>query len=410
MSALALATGVYAVGLSRLSARWGEAARRAGPLLGLLAGMMLAVVLGQEALLYDPTTRKAPLEFWAIAVVALALVALVAAAIRFALREGRDPFGLASERGRMLYVYGAELLLVLLFVHIRLTLPEVFRGRMVQYWPVLVMLLAFVGVGLSEWFSRLGLRVLAVPLQRTGLLLPLVPLLAFWVRPPAALTEFAGSHMPGLHPMLGYLENLPRHYDKYAFIWFLTSGLFVFLSATRRSFGYALAAALAGNFGLWALWAHHGLAFLAHPQLWLIPLALVLLASAHLNRDRLAPGQAAALRYAALGLIYLSSTADMFLTGLGQSWAPALILMVLAVAGMLLGMALRVRAYLFLGMAFLFLTVFSMIWNAAVDRHHTWVWWASGIVLGAAILAVFAVFEKRRNDVLQLLEQIRTWE
>ena len=50
-----------------------------------------------------------------------------------------------------------------------------------------------------------------------------------------------------------------------------------------------------------------------------------------------------------------------------------------------------------------------MIWHAAVDHYQTWVWWVSGIVLGAAILALFAVFEKRRNDVLRMLEQIKQW-
>jgi hypothetical protein len=88
---------------------------------------------------------------------------------------------------------------------------------------------------------------------------------------------------------------------------------------------------------------------------------------------------------------------------------PALLLMVLAIAGMLIGMLVRVRAYLYLGAAFLCLTIFSMIWNAAVDQHRVWVWWASGICLGVLILAVFAVFEKRRNDVLQVVEQLKKW-
>jgi hypothetical protein len=35
------------------------------------------------------------------------------------------------------------------------------------------------------------------------------------------------------------------------------------------------------------------------------------------------------------------------------------------------------------------------------------VWWASGIVLGVAILALFAVFEKRRNDLLLLIDEIK---
>jgi len=74
-----------------------------------------------------------------------------------------------------------------------------------------------------------------------------------------------------------------------------------------------------------------------------------------------------------------------------------------------LGILLRVRAFLFLGIGFLFLDVFAMIWHAAVDNYQTWVWWVAGIVLGAAILALFAIFEKRRNDVLRLIEEIKRW-
>jgi hypothetical protein len=50
-----------------------------------------------------------------------------------------------------------------------------------------------------------------------------------------------------------------------------------------------------------------------------------------------------------------------------------------------------------------------MIWHAAVDRHQMWVWWASGVVLGVAILALFALFEKRRPQVLRALEEFRAW-
>ena len=39
-----------------------------------------------------------------------------------------------------------------------------------------------------------------------------------------------------------------------------------------------------------------------------------------------------------------------------------------------------------------------MIWHAAVNLEQTWVWYVSGIALGVAILALFAVFEKRRNN------------
>jgi hypothetical protein len=44
---------------------------------------------------------------------------------------------------------------------------------------------------------------------------------------------------------------------------------------------------------------------------------------------------------------------------------------------------------------------FAQAWPAAVGRAQTWAWWASGIALVAAILTLFAPFEKRRNGVLR---------
>jgi hypothetical protein len=44
-----------------------------------------------------------------------------------------------------------------------------------------------------------------------------------------------------------------------------------------------------------------------------------------------------------------------------------------------------------------------------VDRAQTWVWWASGSVLGAAVLTLFALPERRRHDVLQVLDALRRW-
>jgi hypothetical protein len=36
--------------------------------------------------------------------------------------------------------------------------------------------------------------------------------------------------------------------------------------------------------------------------------------------------------------------------------------------------------------------------------------WASGILLGVAILTLFGIFEKRRNEVLHLVEELRRWD
>jgi len=112
-----------------------------------------------------------------------------------------------------------------------------------------------------------------------------------------------------------------------------------------------------------------------------------------------------------LGLtcIYLSSTLDMFITGLGNSIVLPLVLAVLSVLGVLGGILLRMRAPLLFGSAFLGVVIFAQIWHAAVDREQAWVWWASGLALGLAIIAFFAYFEKHRPEVLKMFEDMRRW-
>ena len=52
--------------------------------------------------------------------IGLTLVAAIVISVLFALSPNHDPLSL-SERGRMRYVYAAEVMLALLFLHIRLT-------------------------------------------------------------------------------------------------------------------------------------------------------------------------------------------------------------------------------------------------------------------------------------------------
>ena len=159
----------------------------------------------------------------------------------------------------------------------------------------------------------------------------------------------------------------------------------------------------------WMLLVEHEISFRVHPQLWLVPLALIVLVTEQYHRDRLQAELSSGLRYLGLGMLYISSTADLFITGLGNSTVLPLALAGLAVLGVLIGILLHVKSYLFLGTGFLALVIFSMIWHAAVDRNQTWIWWASGIVLGAAILALFALFEKRKQQVLRVVDEVRAW-
>ena len=229
------------------------------------------------------------------------------------------------------------------------------------------MVLGFVGVRLAELFQRRNLPVLAGPLRQTSLFLPLLPLVAYIIRPIADFGVLREA-VPGMQPFLRFLDRMPDHFAFNAGLWFSLGLLYAVLALLRRASGYALMAALAANFGLWVIYAHNEtLAFLLHPQVWLVPVGLILLAVETLHRDHLSHEQAQGIRYAGLLVIYISSTADMFITGLGNSYVLPIFLALLAVAGVLIGILLRIRAFLTMGVTFLALVVFAQIWHAAVE-------------------------------------------
>ncbi|MEX2026647.1 MAG: hypothetical protein WEH44_05090, partial [Pirellulaceae bacterium] len=143
---------------------------------------------------------------------------------------------------------------------------------------------------------------------------------------------------------------------------------------------------------------------------WLIPPAVSVLVAAHLNRDRLDPKLLTAVRYAATIVIYLSSTSEIFLHGIGESvWKP-IILLTLSLLGALAGVMFRVRAFLYLGTGFTLMALFTMVWHAARAINETWPWWAFGIGVGIAVLAILALFEKKKDDVRALVARLQKWE
>lgn len=385
MVVLAIAAAACTFVSTRLTdgqSAWSTALRKAAPWLGAACGVNLSGILGIE-LAAGITGGQIVIHGASTAAVIVALLGAAAATLALALRRRPDPFGLPESR-RSGYVYASEALLALTFVHLRLTAPWLFGGVLAQYWPLLVMGLAFAGVALSELFRRRHAPVLAEPLMRTGIFLPLLPVMAFWLAP--SRVDFSS-------------------------LMFAVGAFYAILSATRRSFLLGILAALAGNGGLWSLLYHHPqFGFLVHPQLWLIPVALSVLAAAQSNRDRLSAPQLRFVRYASLMVIYVSSTADIFLNGVHEHpWLP-LVLAALSVAGVMTGMLARLRAFLFLGTAFLTLSVGTMIYYASVNLGWTWLWYVAGIALGTAIIATFALFEKKRSEMVALVEGLKQWQ
>jgi len=122
------------------------------------------------------------------------------------------------------------------------------------------------------------------------------------------------------------------------------------------------------------------------------------LVAAHLNARQLGADRVATIRYLTATFIYASSTADIFLNGVAQApWLPV-VLAGFALIGIMAGIWLGIRAFVYLGTAFLLVAISTVIWYGAVDLEQTWVWWVSGIVTGILIITLFAYFERRDRE------------
>jgi hypothetical protein len=347
--------------------RWGSGLVTA--LSVVVLGLILALELG--GFQRGPAGPMPPGETWAVFLAGLLLVAgmvWVASVARF------DPFAL-SDDGRQAYVYFAQLVLVMAGVHAVATMPWLLQLGLRDYWPYLAMLVAFGGIGLSEWLRRQRLRTLSEPLANTMSFLPAL----------AASASLAVTNRADLAVTL------------------LLAGLVgVATSMIRRSYWSGIASVVFGNLALWVFYRRWpGLDFLAHPQLWLIPPALCVLVMLELGKARFRERERRAIRYLALAVVYVSSTSEVFIQGLGDQLWPPMVLSVLSVLGMLAGMLLKSRVAVGMGVVFLLLSVTAMVAHAQRQIGHVWPWWAFGITLGIIILSLFGYFERRRNLLKQ---------
>jgi len=363
---------------------WYEAVRKASLILAAITISTLAAVLALEVACFTPHV-PAPITTLEVLAISVMLGGFVVALLSMALWPGKDPLHL-SERGRTAYVYAAQCVAGLLFAHVYLAQNQLFHGRFRDFWPYIIMALAFGSVAFGELCLRRNWRVIADPLLRTGGFLPLVPALTTWT---------FSSTSPSLVLFCGGL-------------------VYVFLAVTRRSFGAGIVAAVMGNGALWALLSEQGLHLCAQPQFWLIPPALSMLVAAHINRDRLSDASLTTIRYVCMAIIYVSSAGEMFMKLVvpetPEDWLRPIILASLAVGGVFAGILLRVRAFLYLGSSFLLLAIVAMVWNAGRLVDHTWPWWVFGISAGLASLVVFGVFEKHRPEVKSLVARLRQWD
>lgn len=302
----------------------------------------------------------------------------------------------AAERltvqNRQILVYAAQALMFLAVANKFLCQPSTLGLR--QYWPYIVMALAFFSAGASAWARRRENEVLLSPMRNSALFMPLIPIVGFWLTGGGEDWIFAGGNI------------------NYSLLLVLAAVFYLVLSVIwpgdRMS---RVAGIVAANAGLWVMLTQNpGWGFLQHPQLWLIPPAACVLLAVHLERKRLQPQLVTGCRYAATLVIYVSSTADMMVSQIGSSiWGP-IVLIVLSLAGVAVGIVSRVRSFLYLGTSFILVGLISMVWHAGKAIDQVWPWWAFGITMGLLLLAGLMAVEKNKDALRALTKRLGQWD
>ncbi len=300
---------------------------------------------------------------------------------------------LATASTRMLAVYIAELSLAFLCGSCYFHFPDLFSGVFVKWWPIVVFAIAMLSAGIGEWLRRIDQHIIADPIGRSSLLMPIIPLAGVW----------------WFHP--AQVEWLWNDWGRYSFLLLSASILYGLHSWLRNSIRLRALAWMLTLFSFWAfLQDNPRLQFIEHPQFWILPPALAVLIFVESNRSRLAPSVVVAARYMAVVIAYLSSTAEVFFKAFeGQLWQP-LLLLVLALAGVAAGIVLRVRTFLYCGLAFTVVALLGMVWHAQQAIGQVWPWWAFGIATGIGLIIMLGYFEKNRPKVVAYLEKFKQWE
>jgi hypothetical protein len=144
-------------------------------------------------------------------------------------------------------------------------------------------------------------------------------------------------------------------------------------------------------------------------QVYVIPAALSVLMLLHLHRRELKPSVLKGTRLAATGTLYASATLDVFLRPELGIFVLALIL---SLTGALVGITLRIRAFLYAGVSFLVLNVLGQLLRFYPEQRF-----GKAIVLmvlGAAITGAMIWFNMKREAILQRIRIFRAdlepWE
>ena len=219
------------------------------------------------------------------------------------------------------------------------------------------------------------------PLYRIALILPLLALLTLPVQLASAHAGSALLAIAVLYLMMRQATANPI--PLYLGVLALNAGMYLWIPVWAQQFGLF--------------------------QLYVIPAAVTVLVLLHLHRRELRPGVLNGARLAALSILYASAGLDVFLRPEFMLFALALGLSIL---GIILGIALRIRIFLYTGVAFLVLNVTGQLLQFYPEQRLGRALLLIG--LGVVITLGMVGFSLKREAILQRVRVFRAdleaWE
>ena len=101
---------------------------------------------------------------------------------------------------------------------------------------------------------------------------------------------------------------------------------------------------------------------------------------------------------------------QIFISGIGDRLWPPIVLAILAVIGVMCGIMLRVKAFLYFGVLFSLMAMITMVAHASERLDEVWPWWAFGLGFGIVILTMFGLFEKKKNELKSVAGRLKEWD
>jgi len=143
-------------------------------------------------------------------------------------------------------------------------------------------------------------------------------------------------------------------------------------------------------------------------QVFITPAAVTVLLLLHLHRKELKPNVLNSARLATTGILYAGATLDVFLRGELLVFA---VMLALSLSGILVGIALRIRAFLYNGVAFLVLNILGQLLLLFPEQRLGKA--ILLLLLGGAITGGMIWFNMKREAILQRIrifrEDLETW-